>query len=233
MNTQSVLPTWDDYAFKAAIAGPFENQILYRMSRDHPSHDDPYVTAGKIMAIGRIYAASPERRAGSAERPGQTLPEAIGVALAASDLDAELTALPFQTRLSADLVSQVSEIHGDLVGLITKTTKAWSSKTALDENWRAAKHSSFASKYLHFHRPNAFPINDQFVRAGLQCLNGVGTTTYARLCRSVLEVAAGVAPDWTPRSLDTILLAAGRVHSARGNSPCPQCGQRKRRGRPR
>jgi hypothetical protein len=228
MTTEVRLPSWDDYAGDAAVAGPFENQILYRMCRDHPAHDDPYVTAGKIMAIGRIYAASPERGAGTAQRPGESLPEAIGMALSRTDLDARLGELRFEARLSRELIAPLSALHCELVSWIIDATKLWSLKSVQDSGWPAAQHGSFASKYLHFHRPNAFPISDQYARAGLQCLNGVGTTTYARLCAGVLNVAAQSPANWTPRSIDTGLVAAGRVHSARRRGPCPQCGQQKR-----
>lgn len=63
-STLQLTPNWADYCTKDIIAGSFENRILYAMCRDHPSHDKADIIAGKIIAIGRIYAASPQRGAG-------------------------------------------------------------------------------------------------------------------------------------------------------------------------
>lgn len=71
------VPNAQDYAKYRNVAGTFENQMLYRMCADFPAHDDPYVVAGKITAIGRVYAASPTRGAGKPLTPGTSLVDYI------------------------------------------------------------------------------------------------------------------------------------------------------------
>ena len=39
----------------------YENQMLYRMVHEEPFHVDSNKISGKLIAIGRIYSASPER----------------------------------------------------------------------------------------------------------------------------------------------------------------------------
>ena len=46
------IPNWDC----------FSNRILYHMCEEYPLHNDKDIIAGKIMIIGRTYAAAIERR---------------------------------------------------------------------------------------------------------------------------------------------------------------------------
>lgn len=220
------MTTLDDYCGSRDTAGAFENQVLYRMCRDHPHHDDPYVTAGKVLAIGRIYAASPERGAGKAQPDAGLLGEAIGRALRDSELDAKLDAIPFQARLAPAMVPELVNAHKLVVDEVSRATKKWSIK-ATTKTWEPRTHISFASKYLHFHRPNAFPIYDQYVRAGLQCANGKGASTYEGVCRGVLKAMARTSGDWTPRSIDTWLVIMGKAHQLRTEATCPYCSQQR------
>lgn len=217
------LPDWQAYTRDPQTARSFENQILYAMCRDNPAHGDPYVTAGKITAIGRIYAAAPERGAGSG-REASPLAHAIAARLLNSPLDELLEAIAFAERFSESNRAQVVQAHQLLVEEVAIATREWS--TAFDDEDRSPRNqASFASKYLHFHRPNAFPIMDSYAKAGLLCagLNGP-FDNYERFCAGFAKHVEDQVPDWTPRSIDTRLVERGRAHLDRTGTSCRVCG---------
>ena len=180
--------------------------------RDNPSHNCAYLTAGKIIAIGRIYSASPERGAGTSLEADSKLEKAIGDAFAKSALDAMLKKIQFNQRFSRDIMECVVKIHEYLVTKIVKTTEQWSNNSST-LNWRPRKHASFVSKYLHFHRPNAFPIMDSNAKAGLKCSGHRGSLdTYRSFCSAVACYTSSLSSDWTPRSIDNDLVSRGRIH---------------------
>lgn len=214
-------PTQGQYCEEAAIAGPFENRVLYSMCKDYPLHDEPYVTAGKITAIGRIYAAAPERGAGKTGISG-TLANAIGHKLAVSELDEKLSAIDFNTQFSPDVFRLVTGVHKFLMDQVDDAIRSWSSLSEL-EGWKPRKQGSFASKYLHFHRPNAFPIMDKYARAGLACGGVKGSCeAYPQFCEGLLAYVSGQSPR-TLRAVDTELVDRGRVHLNREPPCCPIC----------
>lgn len=216
-------PGWEAYTDDPETAGPFENQILYAMCRDNPAHGDPYVTAGKITAIGRIYAAAPERGAGSGREPG-SLSHAIAVRLANSPLDERLDAIAFAERFSELNRARVVEAQRLLVDEVARATRGWSI-SGDDGDWSPRNQASFASKYLHFHRPNAFPIMDSYAKAGLACAGLKGPLgTYEQFCASIARHVERQDPGWTPRSIDTDLVLRGRAHLDRTGSLCRECG---------
>ena len=215
-------PDWERYCNEVKIAGPFENRILYAMCRDYPCHDDYYLTAGKVTAIGRIYAAAPERGAGVG-RTTAPLAETIANRLAVSALDQKTDDIGFSDRFSHQLMKKVVEIHKLLVDEIAAGTREWSAK-GTDTGWSPRNQASFASKYLHFHRPNAFPIMDSLARAGLACAGIRGAlNTHERFCEGLLQYLVDQEPNWTPRSIDMILVAQSRIHSDRTPSRCRRC----------
>lgn len=205
-------PSWDQYCDDNLIAGSFVNRVLYRMCKENPGHDDPIVTAGKIDAIGRIYAASPERGAGTEGLAPVTVVRAIAERLAKSNLDDRIRGIDFGQRISPELRTQVSELHKMLVDEIVGATGDWSKKNST-AGWKPRRHDSFASKYLHFHRPNAFPIMDKFAKNGLLGAGERGAFGgYKSFCRAFLKYAEKQGPNWTPRSLDPDLVEKGRQH---------------------
>lgn len=216
-------PGWEAYTGDADTAGPFENQILYAMCRDNPAHGDPYVTAGKITAIGRIYAAAPERGAGSGRKPG-SLSHAIAARLSNSPLDERLDAITFNERFSKANQAQIVEMHRLLVVEVAHATRGWSIMGD-DSAWSPRNQASFASKYLHFHRPNAFPIMDSYAKAGLACAGLKGPFgTYEQFCAGIARHVEGQDLGWTPRSIDTDLVTRGRAHLDQTDSLCRKCG---------
>ncbi len=207
-----MLPRIEDYSTVRSVAFSFENQILYRMCQEFPSHDDPFVTSGKILAIGRIYAASPERGAGSGVRKVTSLANTLGEHFMRSQLTEKLSEIS-EGKTIADTKTHeaVLGLHRWFVEEVKACTFAWNNAEAKDD-WKPRNHVSFASKYLHFHKPNAFPIMDSFARAGLNAKGFRGAPgNYKSFCRDILAYANTCKQDaWYPRKIDTKLLAAGR-----------------------
>ena len=212
------MPTQQQYSENRVVAGGFfENQTLYRMCFDYPRHDDPYVTAGKIITIGRVYSASPERKAGKAVSGGEPLLRRIARRLGETRLDEALSSIDFDARFSGKLAQEVVDVHGLVNATIGTAIREWNGRE--DESFGR---ESFASKYLHFHRPNAFPILDRYSLDGVRSffprhrvskLAPAGdNTVYTRFCELVLLFVERrqVAPDWTPRSIDPALMIAGK-----------------------
>jgi hypothetical protein len=216
-------PTWGDYCSDKIVAGEFENRILYAMCRDNPSHDCAYINAGKVMAIGRIYAASPERGAGKPKEPGTPLVECLGQRLSGSTIDDMINNIEFNDLFSEKIIASVIDAHNYLVEEVVSATCGWSSFSN-NEDWKPREQASFASKYLHVHRPNAFPIMDFFARAGLKCLGQPGSfDAYKSFCEALLKHTKTLNGDWTPRSLDRTLVKRGRIHQDRSATNCQKC----------
>lgn len=220
-----------EYCCDRGVAGSFENQILYSMCCDSPGHQTSYVTSGKVLAIGRIYAASPERGAGQANPEDTAFTKALAEELAGSRLDCMIEEIDPLSRISdADTLKQVISTHTYLVTVIADTTAAWPPFVRQGKR-KPRKHVSFASKYLHFHRPNAFPILDSFAKAGLKCCGSKGNIDeYDRFCQAFLSVALEQSEIWTPRSMDTELVRRGRVHAhTKAEQTCTECGRKSRK----
>jgi hypothetical protein len=206
-------PSLHDYIAKKSLSGPFENQILYRMCAEHPLHKDPFVTSGKVIAIGRIYAASPERGAGKGRHPSQTIFAAVGETLVESNLDHKLEAIGDSFFEDDGVASKVVDLHGYLVDRIGRAITLWSTNGESDD-WTPRAYKSFASKYLHFHFPNAFPIMDSFAVLGLRSNVTTGSIdTYAKFCAAMLDHVKSQIGPWSLRGIDTRLVLQGREQS--------------------
>jgi hypothetical protein len=156
---------------------------------------------GKLIAVGRIYAASPERGAGPAEEREEFW-VSLATKLKVENLDARLDVFDHTTRFDLKILKNVVACHHDFVEWIYSATKGLNPKV------NPRRHSSFASKYLHFHRPNMFPIMDSFATAGL--FHKAGPVSYERFCNE-FEKAELCAGEKTLREIDSELMTAGRA----------------------
>ena len=126
------------------------NRILYDMCRVYPGHSKDDEIVAKIWLIGRSYAASIERRR-NAKHSGDDFYEAV--------------VAPTMRNQPIDL----------WLGSIKQTDKSGSAKTvAIQKKLMYLFHSitrlekrSLASKYLHFHKPDAFFIYDSRARQAI------------------------------------------------------------------
>ncbi|MCV2863861.1 hypothetical protein [Defluviimonas sp. WL0075] len=177
------------------------------MCLDYPKHDDAYINAGKLIAIGRIYAASPQRGAGRPSDKGVDFFAHLGRSLVHLGLDEMLASVGELDRPDDESVLKRSVgIHDALVQFLEKASRELTTG-------KVRKQASFASKYLHFHRPNAFLIMDSRARAALRHLRcGGNMSNYEEFCRSVLQkyipkyLPEASCSDWTPRAVDCNLL---------------------------
>jgi hypothetical protein len=126
----------------AKISWDWANDVLYRMCRDYPLHEDHEVIMGKIWLIGRAYAAPIERGAGTG---GDVYPT-IASKIAGSGLDKWLTSVSDVKSVAMENLHRVLAAHQRLTALLKRHTQR--------------ERRSFASKYLHFHNPSAFFIFD-------------------------------------------------------------------------
>lgn len=189
------------YCDELDVAETYENQILYRAClRDAPGHAHIKQTMGKLIAVGRIYAASPQRGAGPAGAKSNFW-KTLAERLKAEGLDARLASFDHATRFDADILTEVVSCHHDLVEWLHSATKE------LHPGGEPRRHPSFASKYLHFHRPNIFPIMDSFATAGL--FHKFGPVSYERFCSEFVRVGLWIGGK-TLREIDSGLTTIGR-----------------------
>jgi hypothetical protein len=138
----------------------YGNEVLYQMCLENPRHDDLRIVEGKFWLIGRSYAAAIERKAGSDFKLSQGL---LGVKnsdpTCFDRLDASIENLHEIGRIDDDSLLNVIIVHKQIVELIKDIIRNGGGD---DEGVKISKRS-LASKYLHFHAPNAFFIYDHKV----------------------------------------------------------------------
>lgn len=79
------------------------NEVLYRMCKGNPLHDDEDVIAGKIWLIGRAYAAAIERQAGKNLVKGEDfLHEKVAPMIRKSDIDQWIKSVRHIRRVTVD-----------------------------------------------------------------------------------------------------------------------------------
>jgi hypothetical protein len=136
----------------------FGNEVLYRLCRDYPKHDDPGIIVAKVWLIGRAYAAAIERRKhADPDNPIANDPfyeKVVAPALKDSDLDNRLDSLHQYREINNENVAVVLETHKYLLDEFKKLTGLYK--------------RSLASKYLHFHHPNLFFIYDSRATSSLR-----------------------------------------------------------------
>lgn len=120
------------------------------MCRDYPNHDKPELVRNKMIFIARVYSVA--RNMG-----GKWDEMANAVVCIHEELDHALNAL--DGSRFPDSVDAVISVHAMLDKGVCNVLKKNDTETPL-------RHS-FSSKYLHFHRPDAFPILDSFAKLGL------------------------------------------------------------------
>lgn len=130
----------------------FANDWLYKLCQQYPGHDDESHCIAKVWLIGRSYSAAIERK--SAPAGSDKLYKDIAPRMRRSKLDELIAALPNGRNSYLTRFSRGVEVHADLM-------KIWSSAGANGKR-------SLASKYLHFHRPEVFPILDSFALGAIR-----------------------------------------------------------------
>lgn len=185
------------------------NSVLYDLCRTHPRHLSVREVVAKVWLIGRAYSAAVERGRGIAAGPSLSndsfYTDALAPALITSQLDERLLALQALHHITLDGVAPILAAHGYLVSELARLT--------------GKDKRSFASKYLHFHRPSLFFIYDSRATEAVRAL-GIRRTRrthptgvdpeYAAFVHTLLTLGARLADQFgvslTPRQLDRLLL---------------------------
>ncbi len=179
----------------------YGNRVLYHMCEEKPRHTDEDVVHGKIWLIGRAYSVAVERGSGK-HRNLDTFYKNVARKVAHSDLDEWLDCVADINVVSLENLPRVLAVHARFVHLLKKLT--------------GRKRPSFASKYLHFHRPSAFFIYDKRARDEIRkrirrkfkipadCTER--DTGYADFVVRCIHYTSGDERPWTPRELDRELL---------------------------
>jgi hypothetical protein len=185
----------------------FGNEVLYLLCKRYPAHDDIGVITAKVWLIGRSYAASVERYK---KEPGSDFfTKILAPHLRRSHLDYRLSQLPARNADFLGHQRATIEVHGWLVASLTSILR---------------KHArSFASKYLHFHRPSLFPIYDSRAAAAIRQLSpdtrflssirptacdGEYADFVIRAAWIIKQVQEKFGKRLSPRQLDNLLLHA-------------------------
>ena len=147
---KALLNNYREFVEQSKAKGPrwaFGNEVLYRMCRENPLHEDSDVVVGKVWLIGRSYSAAIERRSGGATK--------------GDDFYFDVVA-PKMMQIGPDLGGKLNllrSVEGTIPDEIQKQALATHEylKSAFRDITRQDKRS-LASKYLHFHCPNVFFI---------------------------------------------------------------------------
>jgi len=117
------------------------NSILYNMCEDEPKHTDVNITVGKLNIIGRTYSATIERGAGSNFKILE-----VAKKINDSAVDMLLERIRLFNIPNKENIEDILEVHKYFTDILFEVT--------------GLNKRSLASKYLHFHAPEAFFIYD-------------------------------------------------------------------------
>lgn len=196
---------------KALGPSPWDltNKILYDLCRDHPNHTDRDAILAKMQIIGRVYAASIERRKNKKdeETTDSFYFSKVAPAIRRSKLDEWIDEAKFTTPDSDGALAVMVKVH-------KRTTNLFSKISGLNKR-------SLASKYLHFHVPRLFYILDSRAERAIGKFQGrIGKANLPRtsgdpkyrvfaakcaLLKSRCETEFGIT--LSPRKLDNLLLS--------------------------
>ena len=126
------------------------NRVLYDMCRDHPEHKADDEIVAKVWIIGRSYAASIERRRNAKNIADDFYETVVAPTMRKQPIDSWLGSIDQKGEPGN---AQTVTVHKRLMDL-------FHSITDLEKR-------SLTSKYLHFHRPNAFFIYDSRTRRSI------------------------------------------------------------------
>lgn len=121
------------------------NDWLYKLCKTYPTHTNAKEVAAKIWLIGRAYSAAAERGVSGAGQSDIYI-QKLAQRFVHQCADKHLVSLPNDECKFGDYLDEVVKAHHTFEKIFSKK----------DELGRI----SLTSKYLHFHRPDLFPIYD-------------------------------------------------------------------------
>ncbi|WP_298370626.1 hypothetical protein [Azospirillum sp.] len=195
---------------KTDYLSKFGNDVLYRMCQERPKHELKGDVFSKIWLIGSSYSASLKRGANQ-DNPLEKVTDAM-------------TSINNQNQNRVDcLIQSVSRINCLTTENIHISLAAHSKFLSILSEVIDLNRRSFASKYLHFHAPQAFFIFDSVVNKNIRSqLKEWGVhqnsfrisdnikefdETYSSYCLRAIYYRDEIMrkPDATPREVDRAL----------------------------
>lgn len=182
------------------------NQTLYDLCQRYPDHKNEDQIVAKIWLIGRSYAAAIERRKNADGYVGDFYYDTVA---------------PYLKSVGEDLDSKMKKLNSsnsidDLLDTHARLMEIFNHLTGMDKR-------SLASKYLHFHCPDAVFIYDSVAKRSLskmvkkpknisEYLTGDRDAGYVDFCLRAIELRRYIShkygKDLTVRQIDTLLLRA-------------------------
>lgn len=198
---------YKEYLARGNSRWEFGNNILYKMCEENPLHNDADVLIGKILLIGRSYAAAIERRKNADDYKSDDFysdvvaPKMLEIG---DELDNRIKSLKNNTGVIFDCIPEILSTHKFLMD-------AFKEMTGLEKR-------SLASKYLHFHCPEKIFIYDSRAKEAIRkivkrpdkkILSEIVEydPEYGDFVCRMLELQKKLGGHVTPRSIDSFLLS--------------------------
>ncbi len=186
------------------------NDWLYKLCETYPKHTDVGEVAAKIWLIGRAYSAAAERGT-SGKGNGETYIRKLAASFVTRKADQYLKALPRKPACFSNNLDRVVKAHTCIESIFAD---------------KGLRRVSLTSKYLHFHRPDLFPIYDSRAAAAIaqvtpdhrfteyELLSDHASSRYGKFCTRCAWLADEMKrqTNKTPtlRQLDSMLLEIHR-----------------------
>ena len=138
---------WLRHAYKSSIWDT-GNQYLYDLCSAYPDHTDESQILAKVWLIGRAYSASAERGVSGKGKADEYLIN-LAKKIKSKKIDNKLLQLPNNVNYLNDNLKLIVQTHAYVQGVFASGIPK--------------QRVSLTSKYLHFHKPNLFPIYDSRV----------------------------------------------------------------------
>ncbi len=188
------------------------NKILYDLCRDHPKHIDREAVLAKIQIIGRVYAASIERRKNKGEEETTN-----------SFYLSRVSPLILRSKLD-EWIDKSRATDPDSEGALAVMVKVHNLTTELFSKISGLNKRSLASKYLHFHVPDLFYIFNSRAEGAIRQLRSFigkartpinsGDRTYSNFAAKCAFVKSRCKTDFgiklSTRELDNLLLSVSQ-----------------------
>lgn len=182
-------------------------KFLCDICKTYPDHKDEGGIIAKTIIIGRVYAASLERRKNKSESNDSFYEDVVSKFIKKSHIDKHIAKLNKITTINSDSIPVILEAHDYLNSCF---------RSLVDIN-----KVSLASKYLHSHFPHLFFISDGRAKVALsqQYLNiqhrspyfaQLEQKDYKNFFYRCLELQSRIKRDHgiqlSPRQIDNLLL---------------------------
>ena len=203
INTTEAQKAWKNYQGDPnKNRWDFANQALYDLCSRHPQHNNADEIVAKVWMIGRCYAADVKRTPVAKNVSGCFYYDNIAPAIKKQGqaLDSLIDKINQGVQQGTNVENLVLNAHGMLVNIFKSVTKR--------------ENRSLASKYLHFHCPQAVFIFDSDASGKIKTLVKANTKSgknkvYVDFYKKATELKKYYENEYkvnlTPREMDKLL----------------------------